>query len=412
VDAASLRGLHIRLWYSGPHELLDVMNGEAQRFNAANSQGIWVEPTYFGSFDELTARAKSATAAEQPDVALNYPALAAGWDSGTLRPVDLKPYLADAEWGISSADRADFPAGMLPAAGGTTSGFPGYLTETVLYYNASWANALGFSQPPKTPEEFRSQACAAAKENQASHKTERMGTGGWIASQDAGAALSWIGAFGGDIPSENGVQLQFKADASEKAFTFLKSLFDQDCAWVARNPDASGYFTSRQALFFSGSSADIGALEKAVSAAKGTDRWSVLPYPGEDGRGVVYGDGPKYFLLSSTPARQLAGWIFIRAVSQADAEARLSAASGVLPVRVSAKAALVDTLQQHPQWAQAFTNLAALRPLPGEAAWVTARPILEDAVGQLYQINTKPAQIGSILEMLDQTLQEVATQTP
>jgi multiple sugar transport system substrate-binding protein len=412
VDETKLHGLHIRMWYSGPQALQEAMNVEAQQFNAGNPQEIWVEPTYFGSFDELSAQAQAASDEQRPDVALNYSALAAGWVPDLIRPVDLGPYLDDPVWGMSAADRADFPAGMIPAAGGAISGFPGYLTDNLLYYNQSWANALGFSQPPKTPDEFRTQACAAAKENQASKKADKTGTGGWIASQDAAAVLSWIAAFGGGDPSASGAQQRFNGAPSEKAFTYLKSLFDQGCAWVARNPDPTGYFVNRQALFYSGRSADISGLEEAVTAAKSTDRWTVLPYPAEDGRGVVYGDGPKYYLLSSTPERQLAGWLFIRAISLAEPEARLSAGSGVLPVRLSARVELAEPLQKHPQWAEAYADLATMRVLPGEAPWVTVRPVLEDAAGQLYQATTKPAQIRSILDMLDQTIQEVGTQTP
>jgi ABC-type glycerol-3-phosphate transport system substrate-binding protein len=403
VDEAKLHGLHVRFWYSGPVAFQAAMDERLRAFNAANPQGIWVEGTYFGSFADLTAQIQTAGDDQRPDAALVYPALAAGWTAEAIRPVDLRPYLDDPVWGLSAADRADYPAGMLPPDGQPASGLPGYRTGGFLFYNQSWASALGFNQPPQTPDEFQKQACAAAKANNQARTSDKTGTGGWIASNDTTAALSWIAGFGG----KPGQGFQLNSDATSQAFGYLNGLFAQGCAWVARNPDPSGYFANRQALFISADSGDILDQEAGMGPKASPDRWTVIPYPTADGSGVAFGDGPDYMVLPGRPERQLAAWIFIRSISSVEDEAALAAGSGVFPVRISAKGALSDMLSGHPQWGAAFEWLAKLQPVPSQPEWVTVRPILEDAVGQLYQINTKPEMIPSIVNMLDQTIQEV-----
>jgi multiple sugar transport system substrate-binding protein len=412
VDETRLRGLHVHFWYSGPLSTQKAMDELVDAFNAGNPQGLWVETTYFGSFEDLGGQVQAAAVDQHPDLALDYLALAGGWPTAADAPVDLQPYLDDPIWGLSAAERADYPQGMIPDGGQAVSGLPAYRREAVLFYNQSWASELGFSQAPKTPSEFHDQACAAAKANQKERAPEKTGTGGWIASNDAAAVLSWTRAFGGSLPPGAGKTFSFNTDATSQAFTFLKGMFDQGCIWVARNPDPSGYLTGRQALFYSGSSDDIWAQAVAFSAKKSTDRWTVLPYPGQDGSEIVYSEGPDFLILPGAPERELAAWLFVRWVSSAENQVHIATASGVLPVSLSSKAGLATAIQEHPQWGAALGLQARMQAMPEQPAWVLVRPILQDAAGQLYTVNTKPAQIGKILDMLDQTIQEVVSHTP
>jgi multiple sugar transport system substrate-binding protein len=407
VEENSLKGLHVRFWYSGPAGFQTTMDDVLRYFNAGNPQSIWIEGTYFGSFGDLTEQAQAATGEQRPDVALVYPALAAG-----IQTVDLKAYVEDAVWGMPREEQADYPKGTLSGDSQAIGGIAGYRTGGFLVYNASWASELGFSQPPKTPDEFREQACAAYKANAKVRAAEKNGTGGWIASNDAATVLAWISAFGGKRPALEAQKFSFDDDPTAKAFTFLNGMFADNCAWVARNPEPSGYFANRQALFVSVDSGDLLKLESVMSGQKTPDRWEVIPYPGLDGMQTAFGDGPDYVILAGAPERQLAAWLFIRAITSAENEAKLSQGSGVFPVRSSAREALAGMVDQHPQWGQAYDWVDQLQPMPESAGWVTVRPIFEDAAGQLFQITTKPASIPTILDNLDKTITEVTSHTP
>ena len=412
VDEGKLHGQHIRYWYSGSIEYKNAVEDRVRIFNSSPQIGVWIEPRYFGSWGEMMNELQVTPADQKPHLLLNYPALTGILPEVGLELVDLQPYLQDPIWGFSASDILAFPETLMNRAvsRGVTS-FPGYRDTFYLFYNQTWADELGYNQhPPASPKEFQDQACAAAKVNQKSKAPDKVGTGGWIAANSPEVVLSWIAAFGGEDPE--GADFRFQNDASRQAFMFLKGMFDQGCAWVARNPDPSGYFANRQALFFSGSSTDIPAVENAFKNRKSEDRWAVIPYPGQHENPVTYGNGPDYFILKSTPEQQLAAWLFLRWMNQADNQAFLAEKSGVVPVRLLGPDEIPASLQQNPGWNDLYKLIEKMHKMPAAPEWVTVGPILQDAAGQLFQTYTKPEQVPSILEMLDRTVKEVVSHNP
>ena len=408
VQRAALHGLHIHYWYSGSLEYQRAIENLVNTYNASSPEGIWVETRYFGSFGGLMDELRAAPPDSRPEMALTYPALAAGWDSSGPQPVDLAPYLQDPTWGLSNADQQAFSINFSARGGTSLTSLPGYREESLLFYNQTWASELGFSgQLPGTPQDFQVQACAAAAANQKSKNASLAGTGGWITAATPDVVLSWIAAFGGQDPT--GLEFSYQNPADQQAFAFLKGMFDAGCAWVSRLPDPAGYFAHRQALFFSGSQNDFSAVNAAMAAAKSSDRWTVLPYPGQDGKPVVYADGPDNYIFKSTPERQLAAWAFLRWLSQAVNQAGLAEAAGVLPARSLTEDQLTPGLKGNALWRAMRGMAGSARAMPAWPGWSEVGPMLGDAAGQLFQIYTKPDQVPSILDDLDKTIQEVST---
>ncbi len=91
----------------------------------------------------------------------------------------------------------------------------------MLFYNQTWAKELGFLAYPKTPAEFREQACAAAVSNNTGRILERYGTGGWLIDTDPLTTLSWLDAFGAQaLPAEEGQEYTFNTPEGQAALAY------------------------------------------------------------------------------------------------------------------------------------------------------------------------------------------------
>lgn len=411
TETPQFQGTQIRFWYALPASADAMMQTLIDQFNTSNTWGISVTASAMGDLGQLSEQAEAAIGKDtQPDLITIFPEQARAWKDGGQQLVDLQSYLNDAQFGFNQSEIADFPAVLLDQAqvGGRLSGFPAQRNAQVLFYNQTWARELGFEQPPATPEEFEKQACAAAKDNLASKDVDRYGTGGWIADDSPWTLLSWIRAFGGNESGSDGSTITFNTAKTEVAFDFLKGMIDKGCAWVARNPTPYDYFLNRQALFYSGNLDDLSRQAYKMQAVLDKDEWILLAFPGADGKPVMITYGPDYSILQSTPEKETAAWLFVRWLSQADHQAALSEATGMLPPRLSALETLSTEHKMSSQWSTIAAGLAGSQAAPNQPLWRTARIVLQDAGRQLYRTETKAEQVPEILKMLDQTISEIS----
>ena len=101
---------------------------------------------------------------------------------------------------------------------GRRLGIPAQRTAYVLFYNQTWANELGLSNPPRTPQEFKRQSCAAATANQ-----QDEDIGGWILDTSYPSILNWLSVFDPQIISQlQKGQYSFTSNQGEKTFLYLK----------------------------------------------------------------------------------------------------------------------------------------------------------------------------------------------
>ena len=94
---------------------------------------------------------------------------------------------------------------------------------------------LGFTNPPATADEFRQQACAANAFFRKDADPQNDGYGGWIVDTDSANDLLLDAGLRRGVLDGNG-SYGFQTDPNLAALEFLKTLYDDNCAWLAVDP--------------------------------------------------------------------------------------------------------------------------------------------------------------------------------
>lgn len=408
VKADELRGSHIVFWFPASGDLEKETNAQVAEFNRTNVWGITAEGRSFPSStqleDQLLASQKNG---KLPQAVAAPVEMIASWSVQNALVTPLDGYMQDAEWGLTTQETADFLPALWQAgeSAGRRWSIPLGGDVQAIFYNQTWAEELGFQTAPLTPADFRTQACAAEKANLKDGDPENDGTGGWILSEDALTIESWRRAFGAEnLPAQEGQKYTFNTAASIQAFSFLRKLLDDNCAWNAKNPTPYVYFAQRQALFYSGSLLDLPFQQRAMSFQKSGDRWMILAYPSQGKTPVALTHGTGLAVMKSDkPVEALGAWLFLRYMMLSRVQTSLAQAGGLLPARSSALAAMSDYRTAHVQWALAAGWGALLQPAPSLGSWRTVRRVEEDAAWQIFSPITKVDGIPAVLDELDAT---------
>ena len=325
------------------------------------------------------------------------------WDAaGSV--VDLSPFLNDPTLGLGSGGVADFPAVFWAQdnLGGKQLGIPAQRSARFLFYNKTWAHELGFTNPPATADEFRQQACAANASFRKDADPQNDGYGGWIVDTNWQTIYSWMLAFGGGVVDGNG-SYGFQTDPNLAALQFLKTLYDDNCAWLAVDPtnpkDIShgpyfDQFAKRLALFVSGDLAEVPMATESMSFQKNADEWTLLPFPGTNGAGLVT-YGPSFSVLKSTPEKELAAWLFIRWLLLPENQSQWVNATGLFPLTNSVLNTLGQFRSASPQWEAAVGTLALAQGVPQLASWRKVRYLLGDGADVIFETES-PARSDSL----------------
>ncbi len=399
VDPALLRGVTIRIWHAFAEAAYPVFQQQIGQFNASNDWGITVSETGFGDYLTLyEAMQVAIDSDEMPQVVVSLPEQLLEWQALGLL-VDLEPYLLDVDFGMGEPGLADFPSAFWEG-----SGAPAQRSARYLFYNQTWAHELGFTTPPQTPEEFRQQACAANASFKANDDLQDDGFGGWVVDAHWQTAYAWLLAFNASPAAGEGYG--FDSEANKEAFTFLKSLYDENCAWLTTDAAPFEAFAARKALFVSGDLAEIPAAALTLEAVGNADEWSLIPYPGLD-EPVLSVYGPSYAILGSSPEEQLAAWLFIRWSLSAENQAMWVEATGLLPLRTSVLDLVAPYRRGSPQWEAAALALETSQPPPALASWRQVRYLLADGFERLFLLNLTHDLIPPLLEEMQQMAQEL-----
>mgnify|MGYP000863908415 FL=1 len=406
VDPSALQGRTVRFWHSWSPPLQERLNALVETFNAENEWGIQVQAVYKDNLDEAVRSAENAGAL---DLASAEPFQVQSWrDAREL--ADLNTYALDPNFGFSGEEQEDFypvfwEQGLL-SGGKERFSLPALPNGAVLYYNKSWAQELGFGQPPSTIDEFREQACAANRSLYSDEDPANDALGGYILTSDYSPLLGWIAAFGGSVaPDESGYD--FNTPEVESAFTFLRELYDAGCAWVLdEGHTPEGSFAVRQGLFSAGSVTGVRYQQEALTREQNEDEWTVIPFPAaESGSPGISIFGPVVVLFSSTTEQETAGWLFIKWLLSPANHAQLVQAGGSLPVRATEMALLEGSMPA------AWQEAARLAPLgqnePHLASWETVRWAVFDAGTQLFRYYFTLPQVPALVELLDETAADI-----
>ena len=418
VQAEQLRGLTIDFWHPWSGEQGAQLQDMLTEFNRTNDWGITVQTTAYNGLSWLEEAVDSAMlSGTLPDMLISYNYQALHWDVSGSVLVDLNEYATDPVWGLSSSEVADFYSAFWSQDITTSStgsykrlGLPMHRSALVLYYNQSYAQALGYSTLPDTTYELRMRACAAAEANASDGQTSNDGTGGWLITPHPSLMVSWVYAFGGEITRSDGRGYQFNTSEAWQALDFMKGLQDSGCAFQEADSDPATEFAARRALYFAGSLADLPTVEAAFTAAGNRDNWTILPFPGSGSAPVLVTYGPALNITRSTVERELAAWLVAKWLVAPPNQAQWVAANHLLPVRRSTLEYLSEPMEENRQWAAAVEMLPLACSEPASASWSVMRWALNDAMAELFDPAFTAGQIPDLLEALDQAALEIFTQ--
>ncbi len=407
-----LRGLAIEFWHPWRGDLADQVDAAVTEFNRTNKWGFTVKTRPFysdGALDEAVSTGLQDASAGLPHLiaAPGSQIIALAGQKNAI--ISLDALISSAQYGFSEAEISAFHSAFWAQdqAAGRQVAIPALRDARVLFYNESWAKELGFSGPPKTPAEFKSQACAAATANNTSRVLDMYGTGGWIVDTDPITTLSWFYAFGAQpVPGEVGKPYAFKGDEAEDTFAFLRDLLDDGCGWVARNPAPYEYFAERMALFYSGTLEDIAVQSRWSEKLNSKDTWRVLPFMSTAGKPVVIGSGYSYAVFQSKPETELAAWLFIQWMQKPAVAVKLIQAMPSLPVSAS-QAEQLKSMQASQPWNMILPITEPAHAAPNIVSWLEVRRLVEDAAWQIY--HAPPEGVPAILPELDKAVQGIPT---
>jgi ABC-type glycerol-3-phosphate transport system substrate-binding protein len=339
--------------------------------------------------------------AERPDVVVALPEQLLGWKDSLA---DLSPYIAQTDLGL---DQKDFPPAFLDQSfvDSVRYGVPATRSARFIFYNASFARTIGFNEAPKTPDEFRKQACAANAYWKKDTDLTNDGYGGLAldVSPNWQTPYSWLAASGGQVFSEG--EFHFKTPENIAALEYVSKLRKDDCAWPSGSTSNYDHFAAHRALFITGNLSNIAEQKAAFTAAGSTDEWTVLPFPGQKPTIVAY--GPDYGVLKSDAKRQLAAWLFVRWMLEPQNQARWADETGLLPVRTSALEQLKSQRSSSPQWSAALDLIPDSQPYSQSAQWGTVSRVLAD--GFIAYFNSFPnATLEGVLGQMDTTVEELS----
>jgi multiple sugar transport system substrate-binding protein/sn-glycerol 3-phosphate transport system substrate-binding protein len=380
-------------------------------FNTTNEWGITVEAVDQGRYRDLEDAMNAAIqSGDVPNIVVGYTNALDTWYSVDVM-ADMNDFITDEYWGLSEAEVADFYEGTwnngLNAVGARV-GFPHGQSSNVLFYNHTWAQELGFPNPPTTKAEFTEQACAAAAANAADDDPDNDGMGGLVLYTGASNVASWVFAFGGDFYDEAGTGYDFTQPAVQEVAEFWKALWDEGCAFATEsypNPE----FATRKALFTMSSTAGYTYQASAFEDEGATDdTWGFIAFPGV-GDGAINAYAQNSAIVLSNPEQEVASWLFLRWFTSPETMAKWVNASAYHPTRASTVDLLDDYIAANPLWAEGI----ALGPLgvaePGWSSWGSVRRDVGDTFSAILQGDV--ADIPGLLVELNAAAAEALEET-
>jgi multiple sugar transport system substrate-binding protein len=407
IPKEALKGVTIQVWHPWFEVEANLFESQVNEFNQTNEWGITVQSTSQINYTQLNENVTAALpTAGRPQLVIAFPEHALAWDANGY-VTDLNPYINDPQYGFTQADVGDFPPVFLSqdSIGGKQLGIPAERSARFLLYNASWAQDLGFDEPPKTALKFRQQACRAHLAMLTDNDKTNDGQGGWAVDTSPMTLLSWMTAFGGGVLEGN--NYRFLTSKNIAALTFVKQLYDDGCAWAVQpDADLAVAFSGRKAMFATASLEELSGYARSMASADNADEWTVLSFPGDIQTGlVIYGSS--YVLLKSTPEQELASWLFVRWLLSPENQKKWVEVTGLFPLRTSSLEPLTDYKNSHPQWSAAVDLLPQAQIQPQLASWRKIRVMLGDGFNTVFSSNIPAGRVADILATMESTSKDL-----
>lgn len=402
-----LKGLTLQVWHPWFGTDARLFETMVEEFNNKNPWGFRVSATGQVSYSMLYTNVTAALpTADRPDMVIALPEQARVWDANGF-VADLTPYVDDPIYGWTREEVRDIPQvfWLQDAAGERRVALPFERSARFLLWNKTWAEELGFSEPPVEAGEFRRQACAATQAMTSDPDPDKHGLGGWMVDTEAMTALSWLRAFQGGV--QEGEGYRFVTPNNIEAFKFLRTLQEDGCAWTPREDvDPAQALATRHALFITADLGEFSDVSRAFAAEGNKDDWVPLAFPGQDSQAVeVYGSS--LVMIQAEGATQLAAWLFMDWLISAENDARSAKTTGLFPVRTSSLSLMEDYAASHPRWEQALQAIPQGDIQPQLGSWRKVRVMLGDGFTQMFRISLPSGQVAAVLAQMESTANDL-----
>jgi multiple sugar transport system substrate-binding protein len=392
-------GATVTYWFQHTGNNGDEMQKMIADFNATNPWKITVKGEYAGPYDQIYNKMAAAIAAKNPpELVVAYQNQSATYQVNDAL-VDMNPYVKDPKWGLGP-DVRDFFEGFINQDvngqfGGQRLGFPPNRSLEVLYCDMSMLKAAGISAPPRTWDEF---AVDCQKVTNAA-----KGTYGYaLDNLDASHVYAFVVSRGGDFARADGKGYTLNTPQTRDAMLYMQKLLKQGYARkIPKKYDDQTDFGNGLAAFTTGSTSGLTFYDKAVKANKnGAFDWTIAPVPQATLTAAPAIDlyGASLSIPRTTPAKQLAAWLFIKWFSEPAQQAKWTRVSMYFPVRRAAEPLIKDLLDANPTFSVAWNILktASLKAEPPYAGY----DLVRDAINAAYSKILDGADVTATLAAL------------
>ncbi len=388
-SAARPEGQEVVLWHSFTGGLRDALLAQVDDFNSTNPWHIVVVPEYHGTSTQLSQELQQAVKAKAlPDLAILEPS--GVWALGDAA-VPLQSYVDDPRFGLNDQDLKDIYPAMLDMArdpkNKTLMSFPLGGEGVVLVYNSDRLAGQNYFTPPNSWPLFKEVCEAMTRDITGDSRVDVFGFG---FDPRADFATAWLNSRGGSILSDDGKRTTFNSEEGVRTLTTLQDTAKSGCFYRSGEEAIHDFARGKVAMIFA-KTTQLPEIFDAVEA-RGGFRWNVSPVPyGKRDPTLTIG-GPAWVMLKSTPAKQLAAWLFIRWFAEMPQTVRWSRLTGLLPLRQSAGLGLADQFATNAGLKVAFDLLSVAHAQPDVPQWDSIAELLVHAVNATVEGND-PAQM-------------------
>jgi multiple sugar transport system substrate-binding protein/sn-glycerol 3-phosphate transport system substrate-binding protein len=401
-EMLDLSGVTVEFWhmYGEGERGNEAISAVVDEFNATNEYGITVEHYGQGRTSDVQSKVNTALqSGDYPNIVRLYTSDFFVWDEFDV-VTDLAPFINDADYGLTAEEIADFypvPYQDGFKEDGRILSFPFSQSGNLPVYNFTWAQELGFPNPPTTSAELKEQLCAAAEANATDDNPDN----------DSGKGMVWaptnsnfelvMFAFGASILNEAGDGYDFNTPEAVQAALYINDLRDSGCIFTTENypnPEQA----QRLALITLSSTAGRYYYQKEFDAIESTDEWGFIYFPGPEGQVSALNWIQNIGILTGTPEEDLASWLFIKYLSEPENQAMFVEETGYLPTRASTAVLLEDYIANTPGFESAMEVLEQGTGEPnGFPAWGSVRYAFYDTAAELFAAESEE-EIIAILE--------------
>ena len=398
-------GQEVVLWHSYEGPRREALLSQIDEFNATNPWGIVVVPEYHGNAKQLAADLQTAVeAGASPDLVIRNPSDVWGLSEAV---VPVQQYLTDPRFGLTADDLKDIYPAMLDMArdpkDDTLISFPLGGEGVVLVYNADSLARQNYFTPPNSWPLFKEVCEAMTRDVTGDNQVDVYGFG---FKPRADFATAWLNSRGGSIISDDGTRTTFNSEEGVRTLTTLQDTAKSGC-FLSNESDEEAirdFARGKVAMIFA-QTTQLPEIFDAVEA-RGGFRWNVSPVPYGKRDPSLTISGPAWAMLKSTPAKQLAAWLFIRWFAETPQAVRWSELTGLLPLRQSAGQGLADVFATNVGLKVAFDLLSVARAQPDIPQWAAIAELLVHAVNSSVQGNDPARALNDAARSADNLLSQ------